>query len=122
MKKQLLTLAILSTIFTGCATLTQDSVQPLTFTSMPEGALVYIDGALKGKTPVTIQVEKGEAKQLEFKKDGYSTVTQPLSKNVSGWFFGNILIGGLLGSTTDAASGNMYEYTPNNYNVELKKK
>ena len=35
------------------------------------------------------------------------------------WFFGNIVIGGLLGSTTDGVSGAINEFSPDQYFVTL---
>jgi hypothetical protein len=113
---------ITTSIFTGCATITQDSAQPVTFNSIPEGAKVYVNGQLKGKTPMTIQIEKGDKNQFKLMKEGYSTIEKPLETEVDGWFWGNIIFGGVLGSTTDNMSGNMYEFTPNSYMIELKKK
>jgi uncharacterized protein YceK len=34
----------------------------------------------------------------------------PIKSSIDGMFFGNILIGGLLGSTTDATTGKMWKY------------
>jgi len=122
MKKILLTGAIVASIFSGCATITQDNTQGVTFASVPSGAKIYIDGQVKGVTPVTIQLDKGDAEKVKFEKEGYSSVEKELETSVDGWFFGNIIFGGLLGSSTDAVTGNMYEYTPNTYTIELKKK
>jgi len=36
--------------------------------------------------------------------------TTPIKKNIAPAFFGNIIIGGLLGSTTDASTGKMWNY------------
>jgi hypothetical protein len=36
------------------------------------------------------------------------------------WFWGNIVLGGFVGSTTDGLSGAVYEYSPNQYMVTLQ--
>ncbi len=38
---------------------------------------------------------------------------------MNSWFWGNILIGGVLGSTTDGMSGAMNEFSPDHYLVIL---
>ena len=122
MKKILLIGALVASLFSGCATITQDNTQAVSFNSIPNGAKVYVDGQVKGITPVTLQLDKGDVKKVKFEKEGFLTSEKEISKSVDAWFFGNIIFGGLFGSTTDAVTGNMYEYTPNNYTVELKKK
>jgi uncharacterized protein YceK len=37
----------------------------------------------------------------------------PIKNSIDGMFFGNIIIGGLVGSTTDAATGKMWKYQEN---------
>ena len=39
--------------------------------------------------------------------------------SMDGWFWGNIIIGGLFGSTTDAVSGAVNKYSPDQYFVTL---
>jgi hypothetical protein len=39
---------------------------------------------------------------------------------VNGWFFGNIALGGLIGSTTDATTGSIHRYSPSQYMVTLE--
>jgi RNA processing factor Prp31 len=35
------------------------------------------------------------------------------------WFLGNIIFGGLIGSTTDGLSGAVHEYAPNQYYITM---
>jgi hypothetical protein len=57
---------------------------------------------------------------LEFKKDGYQTISMPLTTHLDGWFWGNIVLGGLIGSTTDGITGAVHEYEPSQYFVTLQ--
>ena len=57
---------------------------------------------------------------LVFEKEGYKPLTMQLETHLNSWFWGNIVIGGFIGSTTDALSGAVYEYSPNQYMVTLQ--
>jgi predicted DNA-binding antitoxin AbrB/MazE fold protein len=50
------------------------------FNSMPLGVQVYIDGVLKGNTPLTLQLEDGKKFKVEFKDEehGYETETKEI--------------------------------------------
>jgi hypothetical protein len=72
-----------------------------------------------GKTPLSVEIDKAQHQTLTFEKEGYKTYTTQLSRKLDNWFWGNILIGDLIGSTTDGVSGAMYEYSPDQYFVTL---
>lgn len=104
----------------GCATvMSEGGQQKLTFNSEPAEATVIVAGRVIGKTPVSASVKRGKDTPITIEKEGYKTHTAELSTTLNGWFWGNILIGGLLGSTTDGATGAIHEYAPNKYFVTL---
>ena len=103
----------------GCATIVSGTTQEMTFQSEPEGALVKVDGRPLGKTPITIQLDRKSSQALSFELEGYKTVNMPLTTTLEPWFWGNIVIGGLIGSTTDGISGAVYEYSPSQYFVSM---
>ena len=51
--------------------------------------------------------------------DGYKRQTRQLTTRMDNWFWGNIVLGGLFGSTTDGVSGSIHEYSPNQYYVTM---
>ncbi len=103
----------------GCATLTKGKRQTIAVTSNVEGAEVLVDGVRVGMTPFTGLAPRGK-EVLMVQKAGYQTANVVLSKSIEPMFWGNILIGGTLGSLTDYSTGAMYEYKPATYQVELK--
>jgi hypothetical protein len=104
----------------GCATIVGGgSKQQVTFNSEPADATVTVQGKVLGKTPLTVQVDRAKNMAVTVEKEGYKTFTTQLSTRLNGWFWGNIVIGGLLGSTTDGASGAIHEYSPDQYFVTL---
>lgn len=104
----------------GCASIISGKTQQVTFNSEPDGANVIITGRQIGKTPITTQLDRAKDQTLTFEKEGYKPVTMQLTTTLNSWFWGNILIGGLIGSTTDGITGSVYEYAPSQYFVPLK--
>lgn len=114
------TVVILAWLLGGCATLVEGSSQQLSINSNVAGAEVVLGDNVLGKTPLTIEVSKGDLDQvLIVRKQGYAEQHFNLKGSVVGAFWGNILLGGTTGSTTDAATGAMYEYAPTNFFAEL---
>ena len=111
---------ILAISVSGCATIVTGSQQPVTFNSNPDGATVSVAGRTIGKTPITTSMKKESGQALVFEKEGYKPLTMQLETQLNPWFWGNIVIGGLIGSTTDGLSGAVYEYSPNQYMVTLQ--
>lgn len=121
MKKLLLSVFALSALWlTGCASIVDGNSQSVSFASNPEGATVYLNGAAIGKTPMSISAKRrGGPQPLRFTKEGHQDVEIQLISGVNPWFFGNVLSGGLLGSTTDGLSGAAFRYDPGSYMVTL---
>jgi hypothetical protein len=105
----------------GCATLFVGDKQSLTFDSEPAGAQIIMNGTPMGVTPATITILKRDYKDATviFKKEGYTDQQATLHTKTTGWFWGNIIFGGLLGSTTDSSTGSMLEYDPAKFFVTM---
>ncbi len=115
MKKTLLTLALIFTV-SGCASIIEGRTQNVkllpskgenvdaTFTSKA--------GTQNVKLPQTVSVEKANQELSVTVKQNtcVQPSTQTAKPSVSPWFFGNILFGGVFGSTTDAMTGSMWKY------------
>lgn len=107
-------------MLSGCATIITGTTQEVSFHSNPEGATVMVDGTTLGKTPLTFPLKKDKYDSVTFTKDGYKTLILPMQNNLNGWFWGNIVIGGFIGSTTDSVSGAIHQYSPGQYMVSLE--
>lgn len=103
----------------GCATIIKGGSQEVSFQSEPQDATVTLSGKILGKTPLTTTIDRKSSQTLSFSKEGYKTLDMQMTTSVNPWFFGNILIGGLLGSTTDGLSGAVHEYAPSRYYITL---
>lgn len=126
MKKLLPLLCLL--LFPACATIFSKSSDEIQIDSEPQGAKVYLDGAILGETPLKHNLERDTFGNpiLMFKKDGYETrqyrVEKTLNKTAL-WNFGFITT--TFGATSwgiDALSGKMIEYSPKAYVAELEPK
>ena len=109
---------VLSIYLSGCATITTGSTQLVTINCNVDGATIKLDGRKIGKTPFVGKIKKNH-KIITIKKDGYKTHRIALSTTLEGMFWGNIITGGTLGSSTDFASGAAYKYSPASFQVEL---
>jgi hypothetical protein len=109
-----------ASLFGGCASIIDGTTQEVSFNSTPDGATVTLDGRVIGKTPVSISIKKKSGQALVFSKDGYKTVTMQLETRMNSWFWGNIILGGVIGSTTDGISGAINEYSPSQYMITLQ--
>src|SRR5947209_8372722 len=108
--RNILCVTILLGIATGCASIMHGGHQELTFNSNPDGATVTVGGRVIGKTPITTSLKKEPGQTLEFSKDGYKPLTMRLETSLDSWFWGNIVLGGFFGSTTDGISGAAHQY------------
>jgi len=106
-------------ITSSCATIVTGTSQEVSFDSEPRGVEVSVGGKVLGTTPFTIKMDKKKDQNAEFTLAGYKKQTRPLATKMEGWFWGNIIFGGLIGSTTDAMSGSIHEYSPNKYYVTM---
>lgn len=114
---------MLMTVFiflTGCATIVTGTTQEVSFNTVPPGARLSINGEEYGKTPRVIRLDSDRDHAVLLELDGYQPYSITLEHNVSGWVWGNIIFGGLIGLVIDAASGGMYKLTPEQLNVQIQ--
>jgi hypothetical protein len=104
----------------GCATILNGSDQTITVDSNVQGAEVLYNGKVIGVTPLSTTVEKHIDSILEIKKEGYQPQTIDMKTSLTAAFWGNILIGGLFGSSTDQSTDSAYEYDPGSFHVTLE--
>jgi hypothetical protein len=96
----------------GCATIIHGTQQDVGISSTPSGATVTIDNTEKGVTPVVSKLKRKENHTVKIQLAGYQPFETTLTHSVSGWVWGNIAIGGLIGLAVDAMSGGIYKLTP----------
>lgn len=108
------------TLVTGCATIMNQTKQNIGISSVPTGASVTINNVSHGKTPVVAKLARKKHHFVKIEMSGYKPYETALTRKVSGWVWGNIAIGGLIGLAIDAISGGMYKLTPEQIVAELR--
>jgi len=115
MKKTLLLSAVAVAFFmSGCATLlgggTKQTIS-INANKPVQGQLQYSDGegVQYFTAPATLKVERRSKDIIIKSKDG-SFDDKVVKSDLNPWFFGNIIFGGLIGSTTDLVDGAAWRY------------
>jgi PEGA domain len=72
----------LSLGFSSCATCFKGSEQPITFSTEPAGADIFIDGVPQGQTPKVISLSTKRSHQVILAKKGYQEEQIPLNRKV----------------------------------------
>ncbi len=116
----LLVVAALCTLaVSGCATIIHGSSQSIAIQSNPSGATVSVNGMRSAQTPATLSLDRKIPHSLEITLEGYRPFQMQLQRGTSGWVWGNLVFGGLIGLVVDASSGALYKLTPEQVNAQL---
>jgi len=135
MKKTITNLLLTGVIllFSSCASIVSKSNYPITINSTPTEANITVTNKkgleiYKGNTPATMKLKASsgffskEHYQVKFEKNGYDTKVVPILFKLDGWYFGNILFGGVIGMLIiDPATGAMYKLETEFLNETLTK-
>lgn len=96
----------------ACGTIVHGSNQSIGVNSTPAGANITVDGQSMGTTPATLTLARKNAHTLRLDLAGYAPYEMQLERKMSGWVWGNILFGGVVGVIVDASTGAMYRLSP----------
>lgn len=105
----------------GCATIVHGSRQGVGISSSPVGASVTIDNQAMGKTPIVAELKRKHNHIVKIEMTGYEPFETTITHKVSGWVWGNIAFGGLIGLAVDAITGGLYNLTPEQISAALSK-
>jgi len=120
MSQHISLVAALVICLSGCSSIVSKSDYPVSINSSPDGAAFVItnrsgETVHSGNTPSTIILKssagyfKGESYKVMLNKVGFSPKEYTLNSSVDGWYFGNLLLGGLIGMLiVDPITGAMY--------------
>ena len=113
-------LVTVSLLSTGCATLFKGTQEEVALSSDPTGAAVYVNGNMKGTTPLHLKLISKETYTIEFRKDGYQPQTVTITNRVgTKWVILDVL-GGLAPVIVDVATGSWYQLDPNTAHAVLE--
>lgn len=128
------TLAVvgLISISASCASIVSKTSYPVTVDSSPRGADVTITNrrgnqVFSGKTPALVKLKSGAGfftnatYAIKISKEGFTSKTVELRATLNGWYFGNLVFGGLIGLLiVDPATGAMYKLKQTDVNETLQ--
>lgn len=107
---------------TSCSSIINGTKQTVTIDSNVKGADININGTSVGTTPFTGKIPRGSSTQIYVSKEGYESKNIILNSDIEPIFWGNIIIGGVFGSSTDFGTGALYKYNPATVVIDLQKK
>ncbi len=109
-------------VLSSCSAIFNGSKDMVSINSDPGGAKVIIDGANQGVTPMSVSLKRGKNHVIEIKMEGYDYYKLTTDNTITGWFWGNLICGGILGLVIDLATGSAYDVDPDIISVTLSKK
>jgi len=104
----------------GCATIINKTKQSVFLQSDPPGATAIIDSVTRVQTPASVKLKRGKDHYITFEREGYKQESVVIDHELSGWVWGNIVLGGLIGLAIDFTSGGAYKLEPDSISVTLK--
>ena len=104
--RALVTFLALSIPLQSCASIITGSTDAVTINTLPQGASFHTNAGHSGVTPVEITVSDEIDLHITITKPGFLDTAAVVKSRMSGWVFGNILIGGIVGLIIDFATGN----------------
>ena len=124
--------SLLLLLLSGCSSIISKSEYSVAIDSSPSSSQFVITNEAgqrvhSGVTPASVTLKSsagffnGETYIVTFTKDGFAEKQFTINSSVDGWYFGNILFGGIIGMLiVDPATGAMYNL-PDRVDVSLDK-
>jgi uncharacterized protein YceK len=111
--------ALLAVSLAGCGSIMHGTTQGVGLASSPTNAKITIDNVAKGNTPVIAELTRKDTHIIKFELAGFMPYEATITRKVSGWVWGNIVFGGIVGLAVDAISGGLYELSPSEVTANL---
>ncbi len=120
-------------LLSGCCTIVDSPNESVVFNSNVDQTDITITNSknqvvYSGQTPTTLTLNKkagyfsGETYHVHASKTGYASTEYLLDTRLNGWYWANILFGGLIGMLiVDPATGAMWTFQENNVLTNLEK-
>lgn len=104
---------------TSCATVMHGTRQSIGISSNPGNASIWVDRVYVGNTPLIVDMTRKDNHYVVIDLEGYQPYEAVFTRRLSGWVFGNIIFGGVIGLAVDAISGGIYTLTPDQVHVHM---
>jgi hypothetical protein len=110
-----------SLLLNACGSIMHGGTQDVGISSSPTGATVKLNSGMTGQTPFVAKLSRKENHVVNVTAPGYAPADLTLTRGVSGWVWGNLVFGGLIGLGVDAMTGGLYKLTPEQLSTTLAK-
>jgi len=70
-------------------------------------------------TPTSVELKRDQNHTFVFHKDGYQDTSATVTSGTSGWVWGNLLAGGIIGGVVDFATGAAYKFSDDTLTVNM---
>jgi uncharacterized protein YceK len=117
----LVALIVSALALSACASIMHGTSQDVGISSTPTSASVTVDNATQGTTPFVAKLSRKDNHIIHIAADGFQPADLTLTHSTSGWVWGNLIFGGIIGLAVDAISGGLYKLTPEQLNTTLAK-
>jgi hypothetical protein len=105
----------------GCATVLHGTTQKVSITSRPSGAAGLIEPTgIRIVTPAQVELRRKQNYTVHFELSGYKPQNAYLCRVFSPATHGNLLLGGLIGLSTDMGNGAAWELAPDPLEATLE--
>jgi len=119
--KRLIPLFFVALATTACGTLFNSKIKTIDMISSPAEAEVWIDGTMRGTTPLTAELDNRTSHTVVFRKEGHWPVLCDVNASTEArWVILDILFGSLFAVTVDAATGGWREISQDACHVVLR--
>lgn len=120
MKRSLMLTLVASVMsLSACASIMHGTSQDIGISSSPTGASVTVDNSTKAQTPFVAKLSRKDNHIIRVAADGYAPADLTLTRSTSGWVWGNVMFGGIIGLAVDAMTGGLYNLTPDQLSTTL---
>jgi hypothetical protein len=112
-------------LLAGCASLIGGGTsQNLNVSSTPSAATFVVKSSsglqmAQGTSGAAVRLPRKNEYQIDITAPGYQPQTVAVAKGINGWFWANLLFGGVIGMIIDGADGAMYKLEPSIVSVTL---
>ena len=117
----LVALIVSALALSACASIMHGTSQDVGISSTPTSASVTVDNATKGETPFVAKLSRKDNHIIHIAADGFQPADLTLTRSTSGWVWGNLLFGGIIGLAVDAITGGLYKLSPEQLSATLTK-
>ena len=112
-------LSLLGLYTSGCGTIIHGRYQTIPVSSNPIGAQVRSSSGETCICPCQLTLLRDNEYVLVASLEGYEPQQQSVGKDTSGWFWANIILGGIIGGVIDKSSGSGDKLVPAKIHFDL---